>query len=99
MTVKEEKLYMDLLPPDMPTPSFGLRIANHVIMAFPFAIVGLFLYDHAGFSATFSLAGINLVALTVSLACALIHVAVYYLLFKKNVSDVVVKNLEKIINN
>lgn len=82
MTINEKKLMQELMEK---VPSFWLRLVNHMILALPFGLLGLFFFELAGFE-VFSFEGINLFSITIGLACALIHVAVYYLYFKKNVS-------------
>lgn len=91
MTINEKKLMQELIEK---LPSFWLRLANHMILALPFGILGLFFFERAGFE-VFSFEGINLFSITIALACALIHVAVYYLYFKKYVSNETYLKVEK----
>ncbi|SEM77408.1 CAAX protease self-immunity [Mesobacillus persicus] len=93
MAINEKKLYCDLIP-DIETPSFGLRLLNHIILAFPFALIGLFFYKKVGFQ-VFSFEGVSVLSLILSLLCAFLHVVVYYFYFKKNVARETYKQVEK----
>ncbi|MDZ5472825.1 CPBP family intramembrane glutamic endopeptidase [Bacillus sp. 31A1R] len=84
MTLNEKKVYQDVIK-DGDIPSFWLRLLNHVIIVVPFAILGLFFYEREGFDIQ-SIQGLNINSVSISLLCALINVAAYYLFFKRRVS-------------
>lgn len=78
MVLNEKDLYQDI---SQEIPSFALRLVNHVILSFPFAILGLFFYKHGNFK-LFSLK-FDTFSILLSLLVAFINVAAYYYL-KKN---------------
>lgn len=94
MAINEKELYMDILPNEAP-PSLGLRLLNHVILAVPFAILGLFFYKRAGFEDALSLDGIDPFSFGLGLLCAFFNIVVYYWFFKRNVAEDTFKKVEK----
>ncbi|MCP1146577.1 CPBP family intramembrane glutamic endopeptidase [Lysinibacillus endophyticus] len=82
MVFNEKDLYKDL---SQEVPSFALRLVNHVILSFPFAILGLFFYKHGDFN-LFSL-NIDKISILLSLLVALINVAAYYYLKKNDLKE------------
>jgi membrane protease YdiL (CAAX protease family) len=93
MAKSEEKLYQELLK-DTNIPSYSLRLFNHIILSYPFAFLGLFFYKIVG-SEVFTIEALNRYSLSLSLLCALIHVAVYYFYFRKNVENETFTKVEK----
>ncbi len=94
MAINEKDLYKNILK-DVAPPSLVLRFVNHVILSFPFALLGLFFYKRAGFEEAFSLTRMDLLSLVLSLLCAFSNIIVYYFYFKKNVAEDTYKEVEQ----
>lgn len=93
MAKDEERLYQSLLK-DEKLPAFGVRMLNHIILAFPLAILGLFFFESVGF-AWISPNGISLWTVVISVAVALGNAAFYYLYFKQNVPKETYEKIEQ----
>ncbi|TYS18504.1 CPBP family intramembrane metalloprotease [Rossellomorea vietnamensis] len=94
MALNEKGLYKEAVP-EIEPPPFYLRLVNHMILAFPFAALGLFFYKRAGFHSPVFIQGVDGLSLLLGLLCALFNVAVYYLFFKKKTTAEIFEKLEK----
>ena len=93
MTINEKELYKELLPNDTPPP-YMLRLLNHIIVAFPFTVLGLFFYKRADLENALTLS-IDWLVILLSLACAFINIVAYYIFLKKNISTSTFYQMER----
>jgi hypothetical protein len=93
MTIKEKKIIEEFMPNEIVPPILA-RVLNHLIMTVPFAVLGVYFSSKAGFTKALS-DGINGTSLLLGLACALVHVAIYYLYFIKRVDPATNEKVER----
>ena len=94
LMAKNEKKLMDDLLPNEKVPPFWVRIMNHLIIAVPFAFLGAYFFSRAGFL-HFSLKGITLTGILLSLICAILHLVYYYGYLIKNLEEETIVKIEK----